>query len=146
MTGCSPAKAHHLQVVLKNKPEEKRKLLAVLQDFARDNHLPAKVLQAADLVLEEHLTNLMNYAYADDLSHEIIVRFEVHQGALAIEVEDDGAPFDPLLRPEVDTSVPLEEKPIGGLGIHLIRKFMDDVHYRRERGKNILTLRKALSS
>lgn len=133
-----------MQVVLKNKPEEKRKLLAALQDFARDNHLPPAVLQAADLVLEEHLTNLMNYAYADDLAHEIIVRFEVHQGALAIEIEDDGGPFNPLLSPEVDTAVPLEEKPIGGLGIHLMRKFMDDLQYRRERGKNILTLRKRL--
>src|SRR5437764_911922 len=81
-----PGESASLQVVLKNKPEEKRKLLAALQAFAREHELPANVLQAADLALEEHLTNLMNYAYADDLSHEIIVRFDVHQDALALEV------------------------------------------------------------
>ena len=146
MTGSPPAKAHHLQVVLKNKPEEKRKLLAALQEFARAEHLPARVLQAADLALEELLTNLMTYAFDDTLSHEIVVRCAVDQDHLTIEVEDDGTPFNPLLNPEVDTSVPLKDKPIGGLGIHLIRKFMDELNYRREAGKNILRMRKRLSS
>ena len=135
-----------MQVVLKNKPEEKRKLLAALQGFAQAENLPAGVLQAADLALEEHLTNLMNYAYDDTLSHEILVRCAVDQDILVIEVEDDGAPFNPLLSPEVDTSVPLKDKPIGGLGIHLIRRFMDELHYRREAGRNILSMRKRLAS
>jgi anti-sigma regulatory factor (Ser/Thr protein kinase) len=146
MTGSLPAKAHHLQVVLKNKPEEKRKLLAALQEFAHAEHLPARVLQGADLALEEHLTNLMNYAYDDKLAHEILVRCAVDQDTLIIEVEDDGIPFNPLLNPEVDTSVPLKDKPIGGLGIHLIRRFMDKLDYRREAGRNVLTMRKRLSS
>ena len=146
MTGSPPAKEHHLQVVLKNKPEGKRKLLAALQAFAQAEHLPARVLQAADLALEEHLTNLMNYAYDDKLSHDIVVRCSVDQNALTIEVEDDGTPFNPLLNPEVDTSVPLKDKPIGGLGIHLIRKFMDELHYQREAGRNILSMRKRLAS
>jgi|SRR6267142_1328940 len=146
MTGSPPSKAHHLQVVLKNKPEERRKLLAALQDFARDKHLSAEVLRAADLALEEHLTNLMNYAYEDTLAHEILVSLDVDRDSLTIEVEDDGVPFNPLLAPEVDTSVPLKDKPIGGLGIHLIRRFMDELNYRREAGRNILSMRKRLPS
>jgi anti-sigma regulatory factor (Ser/Thr protein kinase) len=146
MTGCSPAKEHHLQVVLKNQSGEKHKLLAALQAFARDNNLPAKVLQAADLALEELVTNVMEYAYDDARAHEILIRLDIDQGSLLIEVEDDGKPFNPLLNPEVDTSVPMDEKPIGGLGIHLIRRFMDEVNYRREAGKNILSMRKRLAS
>jgi anti-sigma regulatory factor (Ser/Thr protein kinase) len=146
MTGCSPAKEHHLQVVLKNQSGEKHKLLAALQDFARANRLPATVLQAADLALEELVTNVMEYAYDDARTHEILIRLDIDQGSLLIEVEDDGKPFNPLLNPEIDTSIPLDEKPIGGLGIHLIRRFMDEVNYRREAGKNILSMRKRLAS
>ena len=108
--------------------------------------MAAAVVQAADLALEEHLTNILNYAYEDDRSHEIRVRLALEGDSITIEVEDDGRPFDPLQRPEVDTAVGLEAKPIGGLGIHLVRKFMDDVQYRRERDRNILRMRKRLPS
>ena len=118
-----------MQVVLTNKPEEKRKLLSALEDFAQANHLPASVVRAADLALEEHLTNVINYAYNDAGPHEIIIHFALENDELVIEVEDDGKPFNPLERAEVDTSVPLGQKPIGGLGIHLMRSFMDEVSY-----------------
>ena len=133
-----------MQVVLSNKPEEKRKLLAALEEFAQSNQLPPSVVQAADLSLEEHVTNVMNYGYNDALAHEIIVRFAVEDQEFVLEIEDDGKPFNPLAKAMVDTSVPLEEKPIGGLGIHLIRQFMDTLRYRRENDRNILHLRKRL--
>jgi anti-sigma regulatory factor (Ser/Thr protein kinase) len=63
---------------------------------------------------------------------------------LLVEVFDDCRPFNPLERPEVDTTKPLEEKPIGGLGVHLMRKFMDELDYRREEGKNVFRMRKKL--
>jgi len=59
-----------------------------------------------------------------------------------VEVSDNGKPFNPLDHPEPDLNQPLEERPIGGLGIHLIRKFVDQLAYRRDAGRNILTLRK----
>ena len=133
-----------MQVVLSNKPEEKRKLLAALEQFAQSNKLPPAVVPAADLSLEEHVTNVMNYGYNDALAHEIIVRFAVENQEFVVEVEDDGKPFNPLEKATVDTSVPLEEKPIGGLGIHLMRQFMDTLRYRRENDRNILHLRKRL--
>ena len=106
--------------------------------------MPAVVVRAADLALEEHLTNVMNYAYDDAQPHQIRVRLAVEQGHLLIEVEDDGKPFNPLQASEVDTSVPLEQKPIGGLGIHLMRRFMDELHYHREGNRNVLGMRKRL--
>lgn len=133
-----------MEVVLTNKPEDRHRLVAELEAFARQVQLPKAALQAADLALEEHLTNVINYGFEDKKTHEILVRFEIEGGALLVEVFDDCRPFNPLERPEVDTTKPLEEKPIGGLGVHLMRKFMDELDYRREEGKNVFRMRKKL--
>ena len=61
-----------------------------------------------------------------------------------VDVEDDGQPFNPLAAPEADTTKPLEERTIGGLGIHLVRKLMDGLEYQRQEGKNLLLMKKAL--
>jgi serine/threonine-protein kinase RsbW len=63
-----------------------------------------------------------------------------------VSVEDEGKPFDPLSVPAVDTSIPLTKKPIGGLGIHLMRQFIDELSYARESGKNVLRMRKQLTA
>ena len=140
------AKAGHpflfVQVALINQPAEKQKMLQALQAFARDHRLPQKVLQAADLALEEHLTNVMKYGFDDAQPREILVRLEIIDGEFQIEVEDDGKPFNPLEHPEPDLNLPLSERPLGGLGIHLIRKFMDELGYRREGGRNVFQMRK----
>ncbi len=112
-------------MIVKNRPEEKHRVLAALQSFGHAHHLPLVVFQAADLALEEHLTNVIKYAYDDGLEHDILVRFNLERAQLIIEVEDDGRPFNPLQAPEADTSIPLDQRPVGGLGIHLIRRFMD---------------------
>jgi anti-sigma regulatory factor (Ser/Thr protein kinase) len=121
-------------------------LVSQLQAFAQERKLPPAVLQAADLALEEHLTNVLSYSYAyeDKRSHQILVRLEIVDGTLLVEVQDDGRPFNPLNRPEVDTSLPLDKKPIGGLGVFLIRHVMDHVEYQREGDKNIFRMRKRL--
>jgi anti-sigma regulatory factor (Ser/Thr protein kinase) len=134
-----------LQIVVKNHPSEKQKAVQALEQFGREHQLPAHVLQAADLALEEHLTNLMSYGFADNRVHEIEVRFTLTSDFI-IEVEDDGPPFSPLKLPEVDVIAPLEQRPIGGLGIHLMRRFMDDLEYHSEAGRNILRMRKRLPS
>jgi anti-sigma regulatory factor (Ser/Thr protein kinase) len=133
-----------VQISLINQPREKHRVLRALQVFAREHQLPKKVLQAADLSLEEHLTNVMNYGFEDSRVHEIVVRLELVGGGLQIEVEDDGRAFNPLEHPKPDLSVSLEKRPIGGLGIHLIRSFMDELGYRREGGRNVFRMRKHL--
>ena len=134
-----------MRVVLTKTPAERKRLLAAMDSFAEANNLPPQVRQAADLALEEHLTNIINYGYEDTQPHQVSVRFALEEGFLVVEVEDNGKPFNPLEAPEVDTSLPLEQKPIGGLGLHLIRKFMDDLQYRRDANKNILRMRKRLA-
>ena len=120
-------------------------MLASLESFSRAHQISDAVRQAADLALEEHLTNVMNYAYEDARTHEILVRLEVDSAFFMIEVQDDGRPFNPLEVPPVDTTLPLDQRPIGGLGIHLIRSFMDEVRYERRANRNILRLRKRLA-
>ena len=133
-----------MEIILKNKPEEKRRLLAALESFAGAHQLPKPVFRAADLVLEEHLTNVMSYAYGDRREHEILVRLEAGASQLVIEVEDDGRAFDPTQAPELNTSLPLDQKPVGGLGLHFSRRCMDEVRYQRRGNRNVLRMIKRL--
>jgi len=119
-------------------------MLQALKKFAVDFRLPEKALQAADLALEEHLTNVMKYGFDDAQVHQILVRLDRVKNVLQIEVEDDGKAFNPLEFPPPDLNLPLSERPVGGLGIHLIRSFMDELGYRREGGRNVFQMRKRL--
>ena len=133
-----------MEIVLQNKPEEKARLLAELRAFAAEHHLPPKVVQAVDLALEEHLTNVFNYGYEDKAAHEIRVRFSIHERSLQVEVDDDARPYNPLEQPAVDTAAPLDQRKIGGLGVHLMRRFMDQLDYRYEGNRNILRMTKRI--
>ena len=133
-----------MQITLLNQPKEKQKVLQALQTFAQNHRLSEKALQAADLSLEETLTNVMSYGFDDKLPHEILVRLEIVKDRLQIEVEDDGKPFNPLSHPKPDLTVSLSDRPIGGMGIHFVRTFMDETSYRREAGRNIFQMCKLL--
>ena len=117
-----------------------------LTAFAKENHLAAAVLNAADLALEELLTNVWSYGYAVPGPHQVQIRLSIVDNHFEIEVKDNGCPFNPLQMPEVDTTIPLDRKPIGGLGIHLMRRFMDELHYQRQGDKNVLRMRKRLDT
>ena len=127
---------------LRNVPAESRQIEEWIRSFAEVAKLSPAAQNAFDLALVEWVTNVISYAYAyDDAGvHWIDVRFLAGSGLARVEVEDDGREFNPLTLPPVDTSVPLEQRRIGGLGVHMVREFMDSVEYRREAGRNILTL------
>jgi anti-anti-sigma factor len=90
------------------------------------------------LVIEEAVTNTIRHGYRDGNPHEIILRAAVDGGRLTLEIEDDAAAFDPLARTLPDLTLPVEEKPIGGLGILLVRTLMDSVEYQRVGNRNLL--------
>lgn len=125
---------------LRNNPAETRQVQAWLQDFAARACLSEATRQAFDLSLEEWLTNVINYGYEDAGEHWIQLRFFAAPADARVEVEDDGRAFNPLELPPVDTTTPLEQRSIGGLGIHMIRKLMDSLEYRRHDGRNCLVL------
>ena len=97
-----------------------------------------------DLALEEIFTNIVRYGYDDNRPHEIVVRLKGSRDSVRISVEDDGRHFNPLLAPTVDIHAPAAERPIGGLGIHLVRNLLDQVRYQRRPSGNRLILIKRL--
>lgn len=95
------------------------------------------------LALEEAVANVINNAFNGvPLPHRVAVRLEISAGSVVAEVIDNGHPFDPTAAPAPDLSLPLEERHPGGLGIHLMRRVMDRLRYRRRGGNNILRLQK----
>ena len=97
----------------------------------------------ANLAIEELATNCIKYGYDDSSEHIIEIELEISAAELVLTVTDDGHPFNPLDIPEPDTNLPAEELPIGGLGIHLLRKMSDRMEYARTDGRNRLTLSKS---
>ena len=95
---------------------------------------------------DELLTNIISYAYRDDKEHEIGIKVELSSDRLKVSMVDDGIPFNPLGIEKPDTELPLEEREIGGLGIHLVRNMMDKVSYRRRIDKNVITAVEYLES
>jgi anti-sigma regulatory factor (Ser/Thr protein kinase) len=127
---------------LRNDLSELARIAAEVERFARARSVPEQALFELNLALDEVLTNVISYGYEDDGPHRIAVRLQLDGGDLVVEVEDDGCAFDPLGVPPPDLEKPLQEKPIGGLGVHLVRRAVDALAYRREPGKNVLTMRK----
>jgi anti-sigma regulatory factor (Ser/Thr protein kinase) len=93
------------------------------------------------LVLEEMGTNIVKYGYDEGGEQEFRITLMSESRALTMEIMDNGKPFDPFAdSPPPDLDSPVEERPIGGLGVYLVRKLMDEAHYRREDGMNKVTL------
>jgi serine/threonine-protein kinase RsbW len=135
-----------VEFFLTGEPGERRRFVEAFENFCRENHVPDATRQAADLALEEHLTNVLTYGFTADEKPWISVRLRVEYNALRVMVADTGIAYDPLSRPPVDTTIPLEEKPIGGLGIYLMRKSMDELSYVREGQMNVLRMGKDFAS
>jgi len=112
-----------------------------VEAFCRERKIPAPIAYKFGLALDETLTNVISYAFPDGKRHAIEIRLECSDGYLTAVVSDDGAPFDPLSQPAPDIHAPVEQRKIGGLGIHLLRKLMDRADYQRRDGRNILTFR-----
>ena len=133
-----------MSILFKNELAEIGRLGQVVEEFAELHHLPPNLVFQFNVALEEILTNVISYGYEDSGEHEIMIRLSCTEEEMTAEVEDDGRPFNPLEAAEPDTSKPLEDRPVGGLGIHFVRKFMDKVEYRRQQGKNLLMMKKRI--
>src|SRR5947208_3667670 len=96
------------------------------------------------LAIEELVTNCIKYGYDDAGEHTVEIVLSVADHALTMVVVDDGHAFDPLAAPPPDLTLGIEDRPIGGLGIHLLRELADDVRYERRDGANRLTLTKLM--
>lgn len=133
------------QLKILNDVTELRKLHLACENLAEEWHLPEKVSMHINLVLEEAISNIFFYSYEDDNEHEILIDFIKKDDEIIIHVTDDGKAFDLLATKDFDdVDKSAEERKIGGLGIHFVKKLMDEVEYRREADKNILSLYKKI--
>ena len=134
----------HVSIRCTNKLSELEGLSRTVTEFGEAHQLPEKLVFEVNLALEEVLTNVISYGYDDRNKHDIIIHLSVQAGEVLAEVEDDGRPFNPLEAAEPDLGKPVEERPIGGLGIYLVRKVMDGLEYTRQQGKNRLVMKKQI--
>jgi serine/threonine-protein kinase RsbW len=113
----------------------------VLREFLATRGVEEEAAFRAELLLEEALTNIVKYAYADRGAHAIHVEADVEPGRVVLAIADDGLPFDPRSAPPPPLGAPLEDRPVGGVGIHLMRKLSESLEYERAGGWNRLTVR-----
>jgi anti-sigma regulatory factor (Ser/Thr protein kinase) len=122
------------------------KVMEWFMAFSRRVDLPDRERHEAYLALDEIVTNIANYAYRLNEPRRISTTVTVADGRLQVEVVDEGRPFNPLVHQGGAVDEPLEQRPIGGLGIRLAMHVVDEMHYRRKKGRNYLTFVKELSS
>lgn len=135
-----------LELKVKNQLIEINRVNEEFNQFAQNCGLNVSIKRKVNLVFDEILNNIISYAFQDTGEHHIgiVVRYQPDQ--LVISISDDGIPFNLLQAEEPQTDLPLEERQIGGLGIHLVKNVMDDYEYKRDGNKNISTLYKNLVS
>jgi sigma-B regulation protein RsbU (phosphoserine phosphatase) len=125
---------------IENKLSEIADAIDFFSDFGTKNSLSDEVIQKCNIVLDELLNNTISYGFRDGKKHHITLMFELREERLLITIEDDGVPFNPLSKKPPDTDLPIGEREIGGLGIHLAKNLMDTFNYERKKDKNIITL------
>ena len=129
-----------LALKVETRPEELERIFASVASLAEQEDWPPALTFKVNLVLEELGLNVIKYAY-DDGIHEFDIILISETDALTIEITDAGQPFNPLQDSRVpDTGATIEDRTIGGLGIHLVREVTDDLQYRREHSKNHSTM------
>ena len=131
-----------LSLVLRNQLNELERMSERVSAWCRENGVPTVAEFHLNLALDEVVSNVIRYGWKGDGEHQIRVRLSRLEDELTVEVEDDAMPFNPLNVPAADIDKPLEERPVGGLGIHLVRHIMDSLEYRRLEGKNRLVMKK----
>jgi anti-sigma regulatory factor (Ser/Thr protein kinase) len=129
-----------VSISLLNQTTELERLRGAVAAFADQHGLSGDVSHAASLALDEVVANVIRHGYIDGRQHTFFVRLGLSDGHLTIEVDDDARPFNPLTAPNPDLDLPIHERPIGGLGIHIVRTLMDSLEYHREDGRNRLTM------
>ena len=129
---------------LKSDQSELETLCQKLEKFGKSLKLSKKCILEINLALDELFSNIISYGFKDDLEHLVKIQIIRENGTLTLCVEDDGIPFNPLETKEIELPCDIESSNIGGIGLQLVKKLMDQVCYERCEGKNKLTLKKAI--
>ena len=136
---------YHNGITLPNDIQQIPRLSAFVDEVCEAVGLDMATAMQMNLALEEAVVNVMNYAYPAGTKGDVDIEALANDIRLKFVITDGGQPFDPTAKEEADTTLSAEERPIGGLGIFLVRQLMDSINYEYAGGKNILTLRKRLT-
>lgn len=142
--GSGPDNSPLLHLCLPAEPSSLARVAAAVEALSEALAWPPELRFHVDLVLEELVQNSVSYGFPDGRPGHVEVLIQRQDSTVLIVVEDDGDAFDPFQRAAPDLDLPLEERAIGGLGIHFTRTLMDDYRYRRVNGRNRIELRKSL--
>lgn len=104
--------------------------------------MSSEIAFAVNVSVDELLTNTISYGYEDSDPHRIEMTVQMEGTVLVVELSDDARPYDPTAAPDPDIDASIENRPIGGLGVHFVRVLMDSFLYRRSDGRNVVTLTK----
>lgn len=135
----------HRSLTLPNDVAATPELATFVEEVAETLQIDMLLTMNLTLALEEAVVNVMNYAYAEGTVGQVNILATSDGHRLRFVITDSGKPFDPTKVAEADTTLSVEERPVGGLGIFLVKKIMDVVSYEYTDGQNVLTLEKTLS-
>ena len=132
------------KLILPNDVQEVPQLAAFVDEVCEAAGMDMPTMMKMNLAIEEAVVNVMNYAYPSGTKGEVRIEAKSHDGYVEFVISDDGTPFDPTEVKEADTTLSAEDRSIGGLGIFLVKHYMDKVKYKYVDNQNVLTLRKNL--
>lgn len=133
------------RIIMKNEVSEVTRMTGFFFSVCREHGIDDEIAKTLILAIEEWVVNVINYAYPKGMRGHVEMTADVRDGVLTVVVKDHGAPFDPTQHAEVDINASLEDRTIGGLGIHLVRTIMDTMDYERTAdGYNKVTLKKKI--
>lgn len=145
MDNCKLNKPVQHRLILHNDIQQIPQLAVFVEKVASLAHLNKAEAMTLNLALEEAVSNVILYAYPPGADGLVDIEADIRQDSLTFVLSDSGKPFDPTAAPEADVSLNAEERPIGGLGIFLVRSIMDDVRYERVNDRNIFTMIKKIA-
>ena len=128
------------KISIENKLENITKVVEHFDEFCEKNDVSMGVNQKINLSLDDLVNNIISYGYEEGSKHEIDIIFKLFKNRVIILIEDDAMAFNPFNGDNVDTSLSIDERDIGGLGIHLVKNLMSSSNYNRKANKNVVTL------
>lgn len=139
--------SRRLSLCLPTKLDQLDRIYEAVDELGESEEWPPGMIYQVKLVLEELGVNIVKHGHDSDPDHEIEILLDSASDALTIELRDEGRAFNPLTdSPEPDVDSGLDDRPVGGLGVYLVRTMMDELSYRREDNRNILTIVKRKES
>jgi sigma-B regulation protein RsbU (phosphoserine phosphatase) len=130
-------------VRIENDLSEIAKVDKELDELAERFGMPPAIAATFHIIFDDLLNNVISYGFDDEQRHFIDISLKLTANSLIVSIADDGVPFNPLDEATPDTNLSIEDRQIGGLGIHLVINMVDDISYRRTADKNVLTLTKS---